>query len=138
MCLVHKSSPVCGKAQTFPVCSHQFGDSAKVYYHDYSTSPKEAISTSCELSGKDTLYGRAGLVDYLIGGGFDDTIEGNDGMDLVFGDHAYLTFYNHESHKLKFATTTNHSCSGGDDLIDLGSGDVRHEKRTAPLSSLLS
>ena len=70
--------------------------------------------------------GGAGSVDYLIGGGFNDTIEGNDGMDLVFGDHAFLTFYEDESHRLRYARTINHSCSGGFDTIDLGSGDVRY------------
>ena len=84
----------------------------------------DALSVSCDLGGKDVLYGGSGVVDYLIGGGFNDTIEGQNGMDLVFGDHAHLTFYKAESHRLRFATTTNHSCSGGYDTIDLGSGDV--------------
>lgn len=63
-------------------------------------------------------------MDYLIGGGFKDTIEGQNGMDLAFGDHAKLAFYEAESHKLRFATTTNPSCAGGDDTINLGAGDV--------------
>jgi Ca2+-binding RTX toxin-like protein len=94
-------------------------------YYAESTSPKHLLSISCCLGGNDKIYGGAGDVDYLIGGGFNDTIEGNDGMDLVFGDHAFLTFYETESHRLRYATTTNHSCSGGDDTINLGAGDVR-------------
>lgn len=53
-----------------------------------------------------------------------DVIEGQAGPDLVFGDHAFITFDDTVSHKLKYARTTNHSCSGGDDFIDLGDGDV--------------
>ena len=93
-----------------------------IEHHDYSTSPKSALSISCRLSGEDEILGRDGLVDYVVGGGRNDKIEGNEGMDLVFGDHAYLTFYNEESHKLRFATTTNHSCTGGNDTVDLGPG----------------
>ena len=46
-------------------------------------------------------------------------------MDLVIGDHGYLVFYESDSHRLRYATTTNHSCFGGFDTIDLGPGDVR-------------
>lgn len=62
------------------------------------------------------------MADYIVGGSFDDTIEGNEGMDLVFGDHASIDFFE-ESHKLKFATTMDTGCARGDDLIKLGSGD---------------
>lgn len=100
----------------------QIGDSAEVYYHQDSTSPKEVVSINCTLGGADELYGRGGLVDYLIGGSFDDYLEGNDGPDLVFGDHARITFFE-TSHQLRFATTTHPGCAGGMDTIDLGSGD---------------
>ena len=53
-----------------------------------------------------------------------DIIAGQDGPDLVFGDHAFITFDKNVSHKLRYARTTNHTCSGGDDKIDLGDGDV--------------
>lgn len=83
-----------------------------------------AHSIDCANGGDDELYGGDGLVDYLIGGSFNDTIEGQDGMDLAFGDHASLSFYETESHQLRHATTKDPSCAGGTDYIDLGSGDV--------------
>lgn len=70
----------------------------------------------------DILSGGPGEVDYIIGGGFDDVIDGNAGMDLVFGDHALIKM--HElSHKLNYATTIDPGCSKGADLIQLGDGD---------------
>lgn len=72
--------------------------------------------------GNDYLEGGSGAVDYIVGGGYNDTIEGNDGMDLVFGDHARIDFYV-QSHQLRYATTIETACTGGDDYIDLGEGD---------------
>jgi len=100
-----------------------FGDSATVSYHAHSNFPKQLLSVNCSLGGPDEIYGGDGDVDYLIGGSYNDTIYGNKGMDLVFGDHASITLTETFSHKLLSATTTDHSCEGGDDTIDLGDGD---------------
>lgn len=43
-------------------------------------------------------------------------------MDLVFGDHASIQYFE-QSHQLKYATTIQTGCAGGDDYIDLGGGD---------------
>lgn len=92
-----------------------------MYYLD-SPSPKTATTINCGDGGPDTLLGGSGLADYIVGGSFDDTIEGNEGMDLAFGDHAGIDFFE-ESHKLKFATTMETGCTRGKDSIKLGSGD---------------
>ena len=86
-------------------------------------SPKLITSIDCLEGGDDTLYGGNGDVDYIIGGAHNDTIQGNDGMDLVFGDHALIELYENESHKLRFAKTILEFCAGGDDHITLGPGD---------------
>jgi hypothetical protein len=77
---------------------------------------------NCSDGGADTITGGSGIVNYIVGGGYNDHIEGNDGMDLVFGDHAHVDLFD-ESHKLKYATTTDAGCTGGDDTITLGEGD---------------
>jgi Ca2+-binding RTX toxin-like protein len=100
----------------------QFGDSANIVYYLDSSSPKLLTTINCSDGGADTLTGGSGVVDYIVGGGYNDHIEGNDGMDLVFGDHARIDLFV-ESHKLKYATTTNTGCTGGDDTITLGEGD---------------
>ena len=87
-----------------------------------TTSPKIAKTINCIDGWNDTLFGGPGAVDYLFGGGYNDTIEGNEGMDLVFGDHGSVSFYE-ESHKLLFSKTSDNYCRGGDDLIRLGDGD---------------
>lgn len=89
------------------------------------------MSIDCCLGDDDTIFGGDGEVDYLVGGALNDAIKGEDGPDLVFGDHAFITFDKNESHKLRYARTTNHSCSGGNDIMDLGVGDVSHKKRYA-------
>jgi Ca2+-binding RTX toxin-like protein len=94
-----------------------------VSYYEDSSFPRYALSISCCLGGDDSLFG-AGDIDYLVGGSNRDLIEGEEGHDLVFGDHAFITFDETLSHKLLYATTTNHSCSGGEDTIVLGDGDV--------------
>lgn len=77
---------------------------------------------NCSDGGSDVLSGGSGDVDYIIGGGFDDVIDGNSGMDLVFGDHALIKM--HElSHRLDYATTIDPDCSVGADIIRLGEGD---------------
>lgn len=70
-------------------------------------------------------------MDYLVGGGFNDTIYGDDddgrpdGVNMVFGDHARIEFYDDfsESHRLLTAVPTDCDCSGGSDTISLGSND---------------
>ena len=81
------------------------------------------FAPDCALGGSDTLRGGDGIVDYLIGGAYDDVIYGEDGMDLAFGDHASIWLYEDETHKLQYATTTEASCTPGADTISLGSGD---------------
>jgi Ca2+-binding RTX toxin-like protein len=100
----------------------QFGDSAKIVYYLDSTSPKSVATINCSDGGNDNLYGGSGVVDFMIGGAYNDTIKGNDGMDLVFGDHAQINLFE-LSHKLRYAKTASPGCSGGDDLIVLGAGD---------------
>ena len=87
-----------------------------------TTSPKIANTISCLNGWNDQLFGGPGTVDFIFGGGYNDTIEGNEGMDLVFGDHASVSFFE-ESHKLLYAKTTDTSCRGGYDFIQLGDGD---------------
>jgi len=77
---------------------------------------------NCSDGASDTLFGGAGTVDYIIGGAYNDTIEGNEGMDLVLGDHAEVHFFQ-SSHKLKYVTTIDPECTPGDDFISLGNGD---------------
>ena len=109
----------------------KFGDAAEITYYRESHSPKQLVSTNCSIGGSDTLSGGPGLVDYLVGGTDGDIIHGNEGMDLVFGDHAIIQLYS-QSHKLKEASTTEASCGGGSDIIDLGPGDdlVSLQQRT--------
>ena len=81
------------------------------------------LSINCSFGGDDELQGGTGEVDYIVGGSRNDNITGGGGMDLVFGDHAFITLYADESHKLKYATTTDADCAGGVDTIILGGGD---------------
>ena len=81
------------------------------------------LSINCSFGGNDELFGGPGEVDYIIGGSFDDLIDGGDGMDLAFGDHASITLSVSVSHMLKHAITTDANCTGGGDNITLGSGD---------------
>ena len=93
-------------------------------YHQGSDFPKQALSLDCCLGNNDTIFGGAGEVDYLVGGGMHDVIHGQEGPDLVFGDHALIVFDVDVSYKLNYARTTNQSCAGGNDTIFLGGGDV--------------
>ena len=93
-------------------------------FHQGSNFPKQALSLDCCRGDNDTIFGGDGEVDYLVGGGMHDVILGEEGPDLVFGDHALIIFDVDVSHKLKYARTTNHSCAGGNDTIFLGGGDV--------------
>jgi Ca2+-binding RTX toxin-like protein len=95
-----------------------------VRFHQGSNFPKQALSLDCCRGDNDTIFGGDGEVDYLVGGGMHDVILGEEGPDLVFGDHALIIFDVDVSHKLKYARTTNHSCAGGNDTIFLGGGDV--------------
>ena len=130
-----------------PSLSSKFGDSAEIRFHKESTSPKSLMSIHCKDGGSDILvsascsslaetfskevsninmfpqkYGGPGDVNYLVGGSKGDEIYGSDGMDLAFGDHAYIELFE-ESHKLSFAKTIDAACSGGADIIELGPGD---------------
>lgn len=58
-----------------------------------------------------------------VAGGFDDHIEGNEGRDLVFGDHAAIALSEIEPYKLVTAITTDAHCTPGVDNITLGEGD---------------
>ena len=60
---------------------------------------------------------------FSISGGFDDYVEGDDGMDLVFGDHGEIILSKDNPYKLVYATTTDASCTPGADNITLGKGD---------------
>ena len=62
-------------------------------------------------------------MDYVIGGAFNDTCEGNDGPDLIFGDHASIELYEGEPYKLRYAKTIDANCTGGEDTIRLGDGN---------------
>jgi len=80
------------------------------------------VTLNCSDGDADRLYGGPGVVDYIVGGAYNDYIEGNDGMDLVFGDHAKIDLFP-ASHKLQYAQTTDFGCTGGDDTIYLGAAD---------------
>ena len=86
-------------------------------------APKSFESTQCEFGGGDRLLGAGSDVAYLVGGGHDDHIQGGDGMDIAFGDHAIIHFYEDQPFKLKFATTSLGNCTDGSDYIALGSSD---------------
>jgi Ca2+-binding RTX toxin-like protein len=116
-----------------------FGDAAQVYYYASSTSPHLLISIDCEAGGDDTLYGGAGDVDYIVGGGFADEIWGgtnstgvSDGCDLVFGDHAQILLFEDPPFKLLKAETIFANCTGGNDRIFLG-GELLVPMRRCPL-----
>jgi len=100
----------------------QFGDSATLVYYLGTSSPKLLVTLNCTDGAPDRLYGGPGAADYIIGGAYNDYIEGNDGMDLVFGDHAKIDLFP-TSHKLLYAQTVDFECTGGDDTIYLGSAD---------------
>jgi len=104
------------------IISLQFGDSATIVYYLGTSSPKLLVTLNCTDRGPDRLYGGPGVVDYIVGGAYNDYIEGNDGMDLVFGDHAKIDLFA-VSHKLQYAQTTDFGCTGGDDTIYLGAAD---------------
>lgn len=63
------------------------------------------------------------MVDYIIGGSYDDTLEGNEGIDLVFGDHGLIHLSKDDPYKLIYATTADAYCTPGSDNITLGDGD---------------
>jgi hypothetical protein len=50
------------------------------------------------------------------------TVEGNDGPDLVFGDHATILLSNETQFELVSATTLDPFCTPGNDTIYLGQG----------------
>lgn len=91
------------------------------------------VSIDCEEGGDDVIYAGLGMVDYVIGGAFSDTIWGNsstangtDGIDVVFGDHALIEFANpgeSEPFTLLKASTIYASCTNGPDYIYLSDGD---------------
>jgi len=80
------------------------------------------MTINCSDGAEDHLVGGSGSVDYIVGGALNDLINGEDGMDLVFGDHARIELYP-TSHKLKYAETIEPGCTGGEDDITLGPGD---------------
>ena len=84
--------------------------------------PRSILSIYCQDGGADYLYGGSGDVDYIIGGGFNDYVEGNEGMDLVFGDHAFILLNSTMPFKLEYAQTIYPNCTPGNDNITLGPG----------------
>ena len=84
--------------------------------------PRSILSTSCQDGGADHLYGGSGDVDYIIGGSFNDYVEGNEGMDLVFGDHAFILLNSTMPYKLEYAKTIYANCTPDNDNITLGLG----------------
>lgn len=60
---------------------------------------------------------------FSIAGGFNDTVDGGDGPDLVFGDHGEIELSNYIPYKLVSASTIRTSCTAGIDNITLGKGD---------------
>lgn len=91
---------------------------------DVGTGFPTTLSTlGCDMGGDDNLFGGEGVVNYIVGGSYNDTIYGSSAMDLVFGDHAIIVLYGDTSHKLKMAQTTNATCGGGSDAMFLGEGD---------------
>jgi len=112
------------------------GDSGEISFYDaklprdgedptgYFWNVPHLIETiSCADGGGDRVYAGDGAVDYIIGGAFNDTVEGNGGPDLVFGDHASIELYESEPYKLRYAKTINANCTGGEDTIRLGDGN---------------
>ena len=102
------------------------------FYDTSSTSryPKLLLTINCSFGGEDTLYGGNGLVDYIVGGSGDDIIQADSSLstnssnlDVVFGDHAEILFYEDETHRLQQALTTDPGCGPGNDIITLGPGD---------------
>jgi len=106
-----------------------FGDIALVVNYPGLDTPHKLISTSgitktCEtVGGSDTIFGGDGEVDYIVGGTFGDTIDGEDGMDLVIGDHGYIELNETKAYRLVYAKSIDPSCNGGADKITLGDGD---------------
>ena len=70
---------------SFSILPTQFGDKAEILYYAGTNFPKSLDSIDCEQSASDLLMAGGGLVDYLIGGGFDDELHGEEGSDLAFG-----------------------------------------------------
>mmetsp|Transcript_18680 Transcript_18680/g.28384 ORF Transcript_18680/g.28384 Transcript_18680/m.28384 type:complete len:741 (-) Transcript_18680:1050-3272(-) len=98
------------------------GDSIFILFHSLSETPYRITSLSCD-GGDDRLFGGAGEVDYLIGGSYNDVIDGENGPDLVFGDHAEIVLDATIAYKLVYAETIMAQCTGGNDNITLGDGD---------------
>ena len=94
-------------------------------------TPQVVVTMDCDFGGSDVLLGGDGFADYLVGGTSNDTIRADkslstnsSNLDVVFGDHGKILFYEDESHKLQQAITTEAQCnSGGDDTVTLGPGD---------------
>lgn len=101
----------------------QFGDLGEVFFWPNSTSPQRLETVACSIGGSDEIHGGDGPVDYLIGGSYNDTIYGDGGVDVVFGDHAVIDLSETMPFKLQYAKTIEHACKGGDDTMFLGSGD---------------
>ncbi len=85
--------------------------------------PTSLSTLGCDHGGNDELSGGEGTVNYIVGGSFNDTIQGSSAMDLAFGDHASISLYADSSHKLQIAETAEAACAGGLDEIYLGAGD---------------
>ena len=95
-----------------------------VFFHNANLSvPKSITSISCGDGGDDHLTGGTGIIDYIIGGGFEDYVEGNEGIDFVFGDHGEILLDDEPPYRLLYAVATEESCSPGDDTIILHDGD---------------
>ncbi len=108
------------------------GDSALVVFHTsidaglgtfgvFFSAPKSIESIDCQNGDDDFLVGGNGT-DYIIGGAQGDEVHALGGSDFVFGDHGKMFLYKNPPFKLLNATTTDASCSPGQDRLLLGDG----------------
>ena len=74
---------------------------------------------------------------FSIAGAFDDVVEGNEGADLVFGDHGEIKLSEDTPYKLVYATSIDAACTPGIDNITLGDGDdIAFGGKCCPVVSL--
>ena len=110
-----------------------FGDLAESYDYDYHYAKyfestfvveeehKYYITTIEEERGGDDLIHGGSDSDIVIGGFGNDELEGNEGQDFLFGDHATIDYGDQvDEPKLISATFIT---IGGDDRLNGGSGD---------------
>jgi Ca2+-binding RTX toxin-like protein len=108
------------------------GDSALLRFHKeplgkdfdveiFWSAPMSVESIDCMYGDGDLIFGGNGT-DYIIGGALDDEVYGHRGADLVLGDHGKIVLYKNPPYKLLNVTTSNASCSPGQDKLYLGDG----------------